>query len=209
MTDWWAMSNDPFEGGEGDIKNTAAMVRSQNDLFMVVTNDGAEVNSGEDNIPDALRSGNLTIGELQRCAMNICRYLMNAPVFGRKQPFNTKVNMYKPMGKEVADENIINVSEQTEMDIEKNSKSFVRVTKGCYMIIASMKHQALAQAQTSCNLFINDELAVTVQVNGTRENYLPVKLTKVMLEDGVYELRLQGMSDALYVRGIELRKIKE
>ena len=35
MTDWWAKAND--EGKEATLQNTAAMVRSQNDLYMVVT----------------------------------------------------------------------------------------------------------------------------------------------------------------------------
>lgn len=57
--------NDPVEGGKGDMKNTAAMVRAQNDLYMVVGNGGSEENIYEDNTLEALESGNLSVGELQ------------------------------------------------------------------------------------------------------------------------------------------------
>ena len=44
MTDWWAKMNDVVEGGEESNQDTRDMVRSQNDLYMVVNNNGAEVN---------------------------------------------------------------------------------------------------------------------------------------------------------------------
>jgi beta-glucosidase len=47
MTDWWATMNDPVDGGAASTHNTAAMIRAQNDLYMVVNNNGAEVNAGE------------------------------------------------------------------------------------------------------------------------------------------------------------------
>lgn len=79
MTDWWAKIND--EGCEAVKTNYAAMVRSQNDLYMVC--EDAAVNSMGDNTLDSLKAGTLTRGELQRCAMNICGFLMNSRAFER------------------------------------------------------------------------------------------------------------------------------
>ena len=84
MTDWWATMNDVINGGVADRKHTSFMVRAQNDLYMVVNNYGAEINSSDDDIMEALEKGTLQVGELQRCAMNICEFLMEAPVFFRK-----------------------------------------------------------------------------------------------------------------------------
>src|SRR5690606_20451816 len=70
MTDWWANMNDPIDGGESSRQNTYAMVRAQNDLYMVVPNYGAEINAMEDNTLEKLADGTLTRGELQRNAMN-------------------------------------------------------------------------------------------------------------------------------------------
>lgn len=54
--------NDTIAGGDADRKNTAAMVRAQNDLYMVVNNYGAEVNSANDNTIEFLEKGSLTRG---------------------------------------------------------------------------------------------------------------------------------------------------
>ena len=78
MTDWGAMGNDG-PGKPASRENVASQVRAQNDLNMV--NENAEENSAGDNLSEALRDGSLTRGELLRCAGNICRYLMETPVF--------------------------------------------------------------------------------------------------------------------------------
>ena len=79
MSDWWAEGND--RGGAGSTKHVAAMVRAQNDVFMVVAD--PEHNSGGDDLAAALAEGRLTRGELQRSAANICRFLLQTPAFRR------------------------------------------------------------------------------------------------------------------------------
>ena len=79
MSDWWAEGND--RGGAGSTKHVAAMVRAQNDAFMVVTD--PEHNSGSDDLAVALTEGRLFRGELQRSAANICRFLLQTPAFRR------------------------------------------------------------------------------------------------------------------------------
>lgn len=59
------------------------MVRAQNDLYMVVNNNGAEINSMEDDTIASLAEGKLTRGELQRSAkisavLSYMRRLWNA-----------------------------------------------------------------------------------------------------------------------------------
>ena len=79
MTDWWAKMNE--EGAEPSVHNAAAMVRCQNDLYMVVHS--AEENTNGDNLEEALKNGTLKRAHLQRCAMNILRTLMKYPVMER------------------------------------------------------------------------------------------------------------------------------
>lgn len=81
MTDWWAKIND--EGCEANKTNYAAMVRAQNDLYMVC--EDAAVNSMGDNTLSSLEEGTLVRSELQRCAMNVCGFLMNSKAFERMQ----------------------------------------------------------------------------------------------------------------------------
>lgn len=79
MTDWGAKCNDA--GQLGTKQNTAAMVRAQNDLYMVVTR--PDQNTNEDNLAQALAEGRLTRGELVRCAANICRVILTTPALRR------------------------------------------------------------------------------------------------------------------------------
>lgn len=78
MTDWWAKGN--FEGEKGALQNTAAKAQAQNDLNMVNI-DASDMKC--DNALEMMQAGKVTRGEYQRCAMNICRYLINTPVFDR------------------------------------------------------------------------------------------------------------------------------
>lgn len=79
MSDWWAAIYD--EGEQPSGRNTAAMVRSQNDLYMVVND--AEKNSSHDNLEEQLAQGTLTRGQLQRSASNILNMLMRSPAMTR------------------------------------------------------------------------------------------------------------------------------
>ena len=81
MTDWWATMNQ--EGEETASKtNLAAMARAQNDIYMVCPE--ADKNTEGDNTLSSLEAGSLTLGELQRNAMNICAFMMNTHAFARR-----------------------------------------------------------------------------------------------------------------------------
>ena len=84
MTDWWAKMND--DGGEGSRTNTKAMIKAQNDLYMVVVN--AKENSLKDNTIDAYQKGELSLAEMQRVAKNITQFILHS-------------RMYKEMNHEV------------------------------------------------------------------------------------------------------------
>lgn len=79
MTDWWAMINE--EGMPADKTNFGAMARAQNDVYMVCQQSDGDEN--EDNTLECLEKGSLTIGELQRNAGNICRFLLGTHAFRR------------------------------------------------------------------------------------------------------------------------------
>lgn len=88
MTDWWAKAND--EGKPASIQNMAAMVRAQNDLYMV-TGDAAG-NSGGDNSMEELGRGTVTRGEFVRNAANICRFLLDTPAYMRLNGRETELD---------------------------------------------------------------------------------------------------------------------
>ena len=79
MTDWWAKINN--EGCPASMHNTAAMIRAQNDLYMVVAN--SEDNSNKDNSEEELKNGSISRGQLIRNAANICNFILKSPVMRR------------------------------------------------------------------------------------------------------------------------------
>ena len=78
MTDWWAKGGKSYHGNNSDM---ASIVRAQNDLYMVTSS--AIDNTNKDNLEKALANGSLTRAELQRCAANICKWIMEKPVMNR------------------------------------------------------------------------------------------------------------------------------
>lgn len=75
MTDWGAGCN--CEGEGPDTFNLKAMVRAQNDIFMVCPN----AEEREHNIREGLAEGYITLGDLQRNAINLLKYIMSTPTF--------------------------------------------------------------------------------------------------------------------------------
>lgn len=77
MTDWWANIN---ERGKAPDRNLfAAMVRAQNDVYMVCADSAVH----EDDLEASLADGTLTRAELQRSAANICRFLLHTHAMQR------------------------------------------------------------------------------------------------------------------------------
>ena len=72
MTDWWAKMN-WSPGADGDRKHVGAMIRAQNDLYMV--NLDAEANRNGDLAEEEYKEGRFTRADLLRNAKNICRFI--------------------------------------------------------------------------------------------------------------------------------------
>lgn len=86
VTDWWAKMND--FNGPGDVKNTKAMIISQNDLYMVISD--AKSNSNHDNSKESYLNGELKKSHLQRVAKNILNFLLKTPAFSRMHQLEFK-----------------------------------------------------------------------------------------------------------------------
>ncbi len=78
MTDWWSLKNEDYDCPESR-EDDRAMLQSQNDVYMVVEN-SAKVAG---NIVDGLKDGSISRGAVQRCAMNLLRFLMDTHEFER------------------------------------------------------------------------------------------------------------------------------
>lgn len=191
MTDWWASMNDVVEGGPESHQNTGDMIRAQNDIFMVVNNNGAEINSAEDNTLQALEEGRLTIGELQRSAMNICTLLAKMPALTNYSKEEAEIPQMKaaecPEGvraQNLAEDDIILLGEATD-------GWFYAEENGLYDVIVKMTVPMSNLAQCVCKAFLNGEELTLFQTNGTFGRWISEKLLRVELEKGYYHLALE------------------
>lgn len=208
MTDWWAVMNDVVHGGSADRKYTNWMVRAQNDLYMVVSNYGAEINAYEDNTLESLENGSLTRGELQRSAMNICEFLMYAPVFSRKQEIEETVDTFKAANSSLAPEQATQaLSQNGQVRPATTGSALIKVDQaGQYRIIVNIMSPEPELAQSACNVTLNDQLMTTIQTNGTEGKWIRQKLVKIELEAGFYELKLEFIKPGLQIDWIEFKQ---
>jgi beta-glucosidase len=206
MTDWWAKMNDVVNGGHSDKKYTNFMVRAQNDLYMVINNYGAEINSGNDNTIESLENGSLTRGELQRCAMNICEFLMHAPVI-RKQQIVEAVTKFEA-NPSLLPKQVQNIAQNTKVNPNLLGSTFIQIEKaGLYRIIVNIMSPETNLAQTACNVTLNDKFMTTIQTNGTDGRWIMQKLVKIELETGLYELKLDFIKPGMQIDWIEFKQV--
>ena len=212
MTDWWAKMNDTIHRGPASHKDTASMVRAQNDLYMVVGNDGAAVNLFDDNLAEAYASGVLSLGQLQRAAVNICRFLLDTQAMSRGVSFERDIPAFAPtlsspeatpdIPHSSADGDgiiLLHPAELRKTDAsEEKIDIWLRFFKaGDYNISVSAGYDRPAIHQSSCNLLLNEDFVTNYQLNGTEGEVLSQSIATVRLEAGDYLLRIDPVKPGL------------
>ncbi|MNN26091.1 Exo-alpha-(1-_6)-L-arabinopyranosidase [compost metagenome] len=207
MTDWWAVMNDVVHGGAPDRKFTNWMVRAQNDLYMVVSNYGAETNAYGDNTIESLADGTLTRGELQRNAINICEFIMQAPVFSREQVIEETVEAFAA-NPALSEEQAQSLSGQGQIKLAAEGGALMKVEQaGVYRIFARVMSPDTELAQSACNVTLNGQVLTTVQTNGTDGNWIQLKLVKAELEAGLYEMKFDHIKPGMQIEWIEFKQV--
>lgn len=165
MTDWWATMND--EGHTSASKtNLAAMARAQNDIYMVCPE--ADKNTEGDNTLEALKAGTLTLGELERNAMNICAFMMNTHAYDRLLGEETKVEVIGQNGETQAEEEEVIYYKADENGITLNLEG-VAAKKGTYYSFAlDLERTGGYRASITAKSDLGElaQIPVTLQVGG-------------------------------------------
>ncbi|WP_026508472.1 glycoside hydrolase family 3 protein [Butyrivibrio sp. MC2013] len=210
MSDWWATMNDVITGGsEADHSRTGDMIRAQNDVYMVVNNNGAEINAFGDDTMEALDAGRLTIGELQRGAMNLCGVLMDMPAFDHLQEMELKIPEFE--GADAADGHIgpvLQKSPRIMLDKEQDIW-FFNEEDARFGVVSNLTFKSSDRAQTVCQALINGEELVTFQTNGTDGRWIRQKLLTVILKRGWYHLQLRFPKPGMEVEYLEFLEEKD
>ncbi|GEM01743.1 beta-glucosidase [Halolactibacillus halophilus] len=206
MTDWWAKMNDCVTGGEAKTTQTNHMVRSGNDVYMVVNNYGADINSAGDNTLQSLEDNTLTRAELQQAAKRIIQLLMTLPVFKRKQTITEQAVIVTPQ----EHESIGAKSLDLPLDFQTTNEQRIQVeAPGEYRIIVTLMSPQSNLAQSACRLMINNQYVTTIQTNGTDSHVIKQKLVKVALDKGTYSITLQDKGEMLHIHTLQFQRLNQ
>ena len=208
MTDWWAKMNDCVAGGHAERNYMAFMVRAQNDVYMVINNNGAEINSNNDDIEKAVAEGYLTIAELQRCAMNILHFILDAPVMKRPLKALNPVPEFASAESVAENVKVYALAEKPEVQIGSEKQVGFSVEQaGVYNVIIKMMSPMTNLSQSSTNAFLNGEHFTTIQTCGTDGRWITEKMMRVSLEKGFYTLRLEVMKPGIEIEYLSFEKV--
>lgn len=200
MTDWWAKSND--EGQPGERTNTSAMVRGQNDLFMVVEN--AQQNSMKDNSAEGLRSGAVSRAEFQRSACNICRVLLRMPALLRLRGIETELDRQLAESAGLEEDSLgemyyVQAGNRTELDVsvintEKGRNTQFSVSlqeRGLYTLSLTLRSSGGSPlSQLPVSVFQDRKLLDTITLTGEETQWKTVTLNLEPAFSGSFYLRL-------------------
>ncbi len=155
MTDWWAKSNSA--GEVGDKNNLKAMIRAQNDIYMVC----GDTLKQPHNLREGLADKSLTRGELMRSAGNILELVMKTGAWSRYLSSGVLSNDIKYDKEKLCciaslSENIKKMPIEVDFDAD-----------GFCILSFSIKSNADSLAQNSVFCAV-DDLQSSFSVNGER-----------------------------------------
>ncbi len=211
MTDWWAKLDDVIEGSKPNYEDTASMVRAQNDVYMVVNNFGAAINDKKTVIEEAVKNGRLTLGELQRCAMNVLQFLLRSPAGSRPVEKQKLVEILPDEGVDCKSQDAF---KEAKLDIsngraEKEPVLFEIKADGIYDILVEVMSAESDRAQMLSQIYLNGEKAADIQTNGTWARWIIQRVAKVVLHKGVYALSIKHVRPGIQISTIELKLFEQ
>ncbi len=185
MTDWWAAINEPGVAPNGT--NFAAMVRAQNDMYMVCQ-DGAK-NLHGDNTLESLEKGTLLRSQLQQCAKNICAFAIHTEAMKRLLGRPTQIEILnRPKDEEEFDMSSVeykalgtyyeeDLSDRTWKKGMSLLMAFDVERIGVYEIAITASCELNELAQIPVSLFHTGIHLGTITFNGTQGKDVTVKRT--------------------------------
>ena len=175
-----------------------------------VNNNGAEINSNNDDTEKSVEEGRLTVGELQRAAINICTFILNAPVINRELVDTDVAKHYGAVSEDKAEYDVQKLVDSDKIMFDgRKTATMVVEDEAEYSIIVNISFAKSNLAQSTVNVNANGETMVVIQTNGTDGNWITQKLCKVKLDKGVYNIELEDVLAGIEVKYIQFKKIKK
>ncbi len=218
MSDWWAKGND--EGEVATRSNAAAMVRAQNDLYMVVAD--SKANSAGDNMPEALEDGRLTRAALVRAAKNICKAIMKSPVMERS--LGRMSDEEREAAEDTTSEDYVDFDVEyqvidsgdpldiTKLNTEKGANTLFGLSYkkfGMYQLVVRVKSDANEVAQIPMSIFIDGNLRGMIMINGTNGEVIEMRQDIGVLWGGSNYLKLYFGQSGMDIEEIRFECVKQ
>ncbi|MDE6398706.1 MAG: beta-glucosidase, partial [Clostridiales bacterium] len=146
MTDWWAQMDDH---GTFGTQNLAAMVRAQNDVFMLTS----DALTYEDNIEESLSNGRLQSAQLRRCAENLIAFILKKPAVRRKD--------------KVVDVNDPALQCLCESTVQEKHASVTVAREGMYVAEIALRLPGSVLNQYAFRVRVDDRQGITLSHNGS------------------------------------------
>ncbi len=210
MTDWWTHIN--RRGMPENTTDFAAMAAARNDLYMVCA-DGANNN---DNTLEALKTGTLTRGELQRNAAAICEFLLTTHAMDRICGIDTSVDIInRPEETEHSAQAVVFHKLDSEMEFtpedictDKGSDYIFALDvspTGLYEITITASSEMGALAQMPVTIFSMGTPCATFTWNGTGGKPLSRSCT-ITFFSRFTTLRLYFAQSGLKIHSLKFKK---
>lgn len=198
MTDWWAKMNE--EGGESSLSQISLMVRAQNDVFMV----DADAANRRDDAMEAMESGRVTRGEFQRCAANLCRYLMGTHAMERFLDAGSTYDM--PQAPDVS--GLTPAAVLTSPPINRNTALTLPAGGDCAIEIRYHLTGDNALVQAPFSVQWGAHRVGFAVANGTATGEGAIITLPVVLESGEHSLRFATAQHALALDEVRIYVLK-
>ncbi|MDE6036190.1 MAG: glycoside hydrolase family 3 C-terminal domain-containing protein [Ruminococcus sp.] len=213
MTDWWANINS--RGNAPDKTDFASMAKAQNDLYMVC----ADGSSGNDNTLEELGKGNIYRSELQRNAINICKFVMDTHAMERLDGMAEKVEIINcPDSNDESDTPVVFYEldgnfrlDLTGVKAEKGRHhSFVLTVNkaGFYEVKITASSNQSETAQIPVTLFVMGTASGTFTWNGTAGQDVSYS-KEIPVFSRFTNIRLYFAQNGLDLKSIEFNIIRE
>ncbi|MBR4060478.1 MAG: hypothetical protein IKK03_11635 [Lachnospiraceae bacterium] len=215
MTDWWARGNE--EGEDSSKQEFAAMVRSQNDLYMVTKD--AITNSNNDNLATSLHTDKLTLGELQRSAMNVLKVIMRMLVMDRY--LDCEDQSYKELYEQTEVYEIKEAGVLIDVDCmgcipteyigirdkTRNIYKFVCHESGDYQLEFNVRASGVSEAaQMSMSVWKDNEFIYTISMNGSQTDFRTATVELGNLKSGSTKIELFFRKDGMEINSCKIIK---
>ncbi|MBE6763389.1 MAG: beta-glucosidase [Ruminococcaceae bacterium] len=193
MTDWWAKCN-LHQGEDGNGGLLQAMIRAQNDVYMVC----ADAATKSQSILEGLASGYITRGELQQCAKTICNWILRSITF--EEYLERGCVPKYPIVRSDADMTAVATLEDPSVDTAYEAT----LRQGATSVTMSIRSDTDVLAQTPVTVRVGD-VTVTVSVCGTEGSFVDVKRFIEIPKDGVCNITLSHI-DVITVGNVTIKQ---